>query len=241
VQNYIAVELDGISVFHMKMSRLFIIAFSAIIIPTLCQGSTVYYLITGQANANTTVDAGHEMEWVAPSLTPSCLVTTCTTSSITQFDATFDWSLGGGSFIMKVGNNPTDGITLTLWDGNVGGTLASPIGTVVESKTLPASAVPGSYTAVDIVFDAPVPIQAGHSYVLTLTSDTGQPGNQQYFIKGMDVLGIQDSLSGTGGLLPDSAGGTAGDQAPEPSTWAMMAGGVALVLLSRVKRARRVA
>jgi hypothetical protein len=57
----------------------------------------------------------------------------------------------------------------------------------------------------------------------------------------MDVLGIQDSLSGTGGLLPDSAGGTAGDQAPEPSTWAMMAGGVALVLLSRVKRARRVA
>jgi hypothetical protein len=225
----------------MKILRTLIIALSAIIIPTLCEGSTLYYFITGQANVNTTIDAGHEMEWVAPSLTPSCLVTTCATSPITQFDATFDWSLGGGSFTMKVGNNPTDGITLTLWDGTVGGTLASPMGSVVESKKLPAPSVPGSYTAVDIVFDTPAQIQAGHSYVLTLTSDTGQHGDQQYFIKGMDVLGIQDSLSGTGNPLPDSAGGTAGDQAPEPSTWVMMAGGGALVLLSRVKRARRLA
>ena len=142
---------------------------------------------------------------------------------------------------MKVGNSPTDGITLTLWDGTVGGTLDSPIGTVVESKTLSASSVSGSYTAVDIVFDTPALILANHSYLLTLTSETDQHGNQQYFIKGMDVLGIQDSLSGTGNLLPGSAGGTGGDQAPEPSTWAMMAGGGALVLLSRVKRARRLA
>jgi hypothetical protein len=222
----------------MKLSQPLLTALAAIILPTFCQAGTLsYYLITGQANANTTIDSGHEMEWYAPSLTPSCLVTTCTTSPITQFDAAFDWSLGGGSFTMKVGNSPTDGITLTLWDGTVGGTLASPTGTMVASKTLPSSSVPGSYTAVDIVFDTPALIQTGHHYVLTLTSHTGQPGSEQYFIKGMDVLGIQDSLSGTGNPLSDSAGGV-GDQAPEPSTWAMMAGGVALVLVSRVKRSR---
>ena len=217
----------------MKLTRCLIFAISALIIPTLCQASPVYYLITGQANANTTIDVGHEMEWSAPSLTPSCFVANCSTYPITQFDSTFDWLLGGGSFMVKAGNSPTDDITLRLWEGNVGGTLASPTGTLLQSAVVLSSSVSGSYAATDFVFPTPVTIQSGHHYVLTLTSGTGQPGNEQYFVKGIDVLAMQDSLSGTGQILTDPTG------APEPSTWTMMVAGGALVLTSRLKRRGR--
>ena len=210
-----------------------IFAISALILPTLCHAGPVYYLITGQANANTTIDAGHEMQWSAPSLTPGCFVANCSTYPITQFDSTFDWLLGGGSFILKVGNSPTDDITLRLWEGNVGGTLASPTGTLLRSAVVLSSAVSGSYTATEFVFPTPVTIQTGHHYVLTLTSGTGEPGSEQYFVKGIDVLAMQDSLTGTGQALTDPTA------APEPSTWTMMAAGGVLVLVSRVKRFRR--
>jgi hypothetical protein len=214
----------------MKMARLLIIALLPITIPTLCQASPVYFLITGQTAANTTIDSDHEMEWIAPTLSPTttCLVTNCQTFAVTQFDATFDWLLGGGTFTIKVGGGATDGITLRLWEGNVGGTLASPTGALLESAVVSASSVSSSYTPTSFLFLTAAAIQAGHHYVATLTSNTGTTGNAQYFIKGIDVLNIQDSNGG--GLT---------DPVPEPSTWAMMAGGIALALVSRLQRARR--
>ena len=136
--------------------------------------------------------------------------------------------------MVKVGNSPTDDITLRLWEGNVGGTLASPTGMLLQSAVVLSSSVSGNYAATDFVFPTPVTIQSGHHYVLTLTSGTGQPGNQQYFVKGIDVLAMQDSLTGTGQGLTDPTA-----PAPEPSTWTMMAAGGVLVLASRLKRSRR--
>jgi hypothetical protein len=135
--------------------------------------------------------------------------------------------------MVKAGNSPTDDITLRLWEGNVGGTLASPTGSLLQSAVVLSSSFSGSYTATDFVFATPVTIQTGHHYLLTLTSGTGEPGSQQYFVKGIDVLAMQDSLSGTGNILSDPAA------APEPSTWAMMLAGGVLVLTSRLKRSGR--
>jgi hypothetical protein len=219
---------------YMKLTTRLIFAISALILPNLCHADPIYYLITGQANANTTIDAGHEMQWSAPSLTPGCFVANCSTYPITQFDSTFDWLLGGGSFVLKAGNSPTDDIMLRLWEGNVGGTLASPTGTLLRSAVVLSSSVSGSYTATDFVFPTAVTIQTGHHYILTLTSGTGEPGNEQYFVKGIDVLAMQDSLSGTGQVLTDPTA-----PAPEPATWTMMAAGGVLVLVSRLKRSRR--
>src|SRR6478672_5737805 len=85
---------------YMKLTIRLIFAFLVLIlIPLLCQASPVYYLITGQANANTTIDSGHEMEWSAPSLTPSCFDANCSTYPITQLDSKFDWIMGGRRFM----------------------------------------------------------------------------------------------------------------------------------------------
>ena len=136
--------------------------------------------------------------------------------------------------MLKAGNSPTDDIMLRLWEGNVGGTLASPTGTLLRSAVVLSSSVSGSYTATEFVFPTAVTIQTGHHYILTLTSGTGEPGNEQYFVKGIDVLAMQDSLSGTGQVLTDPTA-----PAPEPATWTMMAAGGVLVLVSRLKRSRR--
>lgn len=203
------------------MFRDLIFGLAIFAVPTLCPADTIYFLTTGQASANTTVDSGHEMEWVAPSLTASCLVTSCDTFSTNSFDSAFNWTLGGGEFTIKEGNAVSAGITFSIWDGAPGGTLAAPTGTLVDSVTISPINVPRSYTPTAFTFATPVTILAGHHYTATLTSQTGTTGSQQYFIKGIDTVGVLDS---SGMALSDPS-----PSVPEPSSILMIASGLGLM------------
>ena len=161
---------------------------------------------------------------------------TCTEFSVSAFDATFNWELGGGNLDIKQ-NHAADDVTLALWDTTVGATLVPMLsggpfinitGNLVDMVTVPASAVPGTYaTTTSFDFATPYTIQAGHSYIATLTSSTPSK-SAAYKIKQIAAVSIQDA---NGNPLSDSP-------APEPSTWAMMAGGLALALVSARKRTR---
>ena len=211
------------------MFRLLFLGLLGLVAPTLCPAGTVYSLMTGQATANTTIDSGHEMEWVAPSLTASCLVTSCQVFTTSYFDPTFNWSLGGGNFTIKVGNGVSADITLNIWDGTPSGTLTSPTGTLVDTVTVSGSSVSSSYTPTAFTFATPVTILAGHHYTATLTSATGTTGNQQYFIKGINTLSIVDS---SGASLTDPSA------IPEPSPILLMAGGLALLAANHLRKRR---
>jgi len=212
----------------MNLARLILPVLVTLAAPLASHAGTVYYLVTGQSSANTTIDSDHEMQWIASSMTAGCLVTSCTNYSVADFDATFDWSLGGGNFTIKTNGGTNGDITLSIWDGGVSGTLASPVGTLVDSVTVAAGTVSSSYTPTDFIFTTPVTILTGHHYTATLTSPTGTNGNQQYDIKGIDTLTINSSTDGGGtSLTPD---------VPEPSTGLMMLGSAAFALVAGYKR-----
>ena len=120
---------------------------------------------------------------------------------------------------MKESTNNTSSITLNLWDGNVAGTLAAPMGaTLVASVTLLAGSVGGSYTPTHFTFATPFTLQTGHSYVATLTSTA--PANAGWFIKTPNSPPFY-TISDPNGNPPP--------QVPEPSTSAMVGGALALV------------
>ncbi len=213
----------------MQLYRLSCTVFLFIILSTASHAATIYYVVTGQSNANTTVDSDHEDQWLGPSLSGSatCLATTCQTFSSLFFDPTFDWELGGGRFTLKTNGSTTDDITLTLWEGLPSGTVASPIGTQLASVTILSGSVPNAYASIDFLFGAPATLLTGHQYVLTLTSNTGNNGSEQYFIKGVDTLSVEDS-----------GGNTLTEAAPEPSTAMLLIAGATAGLLGRKLKKR---
>lgn len=194
---------------------------------------TAYYLTTGQATANTTIDADHEMTWINPGTTgisQPCLVSTCTSWATSFFSPDFDWDLAGGIFQIKT-NGANDDIYLNIWDVTnqaIGGSPDTLTGTLVATADVAASAVTNSYSPVDFFFNSPVTLNAGDDYIATLTSDTGTNGSQQYDIKGINSLTIQDSTGGNGNPLQDPNTAT-----PEPDTVVMMAAGGLLIALGR--------
>lgn len=195
-------------------------------VPALSHASTAYYFVTGHTTANTTIDGAHDDQWVAPSLATSCFTSViCNSFPVSYLDPSFDWTVGGGVFSIK--ENAADAnITLSLWEDAIGGTLASPTGTLRDSVTVLASSVPNSYTDTVFQFATPYDLVTGHHYILTLTANTGTGGNNQYFIQGDNQLTITDSTSGGGTVL--------GGDTPEPSTW--MLAGAAFVAVSALRR-----
>jgi hypothetical protein len=182
--------------------------------------------------ADTKVNSSAESDWYASSFTPNCLVGAgnCTSFAVTDFDtvSVAPYELGGGFFDIKESVNNTSTITLTLWDGNVGGTLAAPTGAIlVASVTLLAGSVGSSYTPTSFTFPTPFTLQAGHSYVATLTSSA--PANAGWFIKTPNSPPFY--------TLQDPNGNPPPPQVPEPATSAMVGG--ALVIVARLKRANR--
>ena len=166
----------------MNAIRIATIVLLASIIPTRGRANVVYYLNTTNSGAENTIDAVDAVQFFAPSLSSTaCLVATCTKFSVSAFDATFNWELGGGNLDIKQ-NHAADDVTLALWDTTVGATLVPILsggpfinitGNLVDMVTVPASAVPGTYaTTTSFDFATPYTIQAGHSYIATLTSST---------------------------------------------------------------------
>ena len=208
----------------MTLSRLLLAGLSAIAVPFVASAGPVYYLVTAQSGANTTIDADHLTQWYPSTLAQSCIVQACANVTVADFAPTFDWQLGGGNFTIKRGDTNQDSIILNIWDGVVSGTPAALTGTNVATVTLAAASVATQYTPTDFLFTTPVTLLTGHKYIATLTSVASTNGADQYFIKDPQVLQIQDS----GGVVLT-------DTVPEPATWVLMAGFFGLAGLARRK------
>lgn len=213
----------------MKIFKIALLGGMLAVAPFAANAAGVYYLVTDQSNANTTIDQDHMMMWSAPDSGQGCLVTgnptPCAGVSSSFFSPTFDWDLGGGSFVIK-DNGASGDINLSVYEGIVSGTpgaFTSTLG-LKASVTLGPNAVDNSFGAVDFVFANPFTLLSGHQYVVILSSDTGGNGSNQYSIKGIESLSIQSSTTTTTettNLAPPDPGPT---EAPEPSTWFLMSG-----------------
>jgi hypothetical protein len=107
-------------------------------------------------------------------------------------------------------------------------------GTLVATASVAGANVPNAYTPVDFFFNDPVTLVDGDYYIATLTSATGTNGAQQYDIKGIDTLTIQDSTSGDGTPISDPNDPSV---TPEPATVVMLAGGLLVTWIAQRKRA----
>lgn len=215
---------------NMNLMRLFWAGVLTAAAPFAATAGPVYYLVTAQSGANTTIDAAHLTQWFPSSLGQSCLVSSCADVTVADFAPTFNWLLGGGNFTIKRGVSTSDSITLDLWDGPLGGTPGALTGTNLASVTLAAASVATSYTPTDFLFSTPVLMQTGHHYIATFTSVASTSGADQYFIKSPQVLTIQ-TTGDVPIILTDP-----GSAAPEPSTWAMMVGFLAVAVYAKRNR-----
>lgn len=210
----------------MKLSTILMVGVLLVAAPFVASAGPVYYLVTAQSGANTTIDADHLTQWFPGSLSQTCLVSSCADVTVADFAPSFDWLLGGGNFTIKRGVSNSASITLDLWDGLVGGTPGALTGTNLGRVTLAAGSVATSYTPTDFLFSTSVMMQTGHRYIATLTSVASTSGADQYFIKAPQVLTIQ--TSGDVPVLLAAPGGV-----PEPSTWVMMAGFFGVAALAK--------
>ena len=169
---------------QMTLSRLLLASVLTVAAPFAASAGPVYYLVTTQQGANTTIDADHLTQWFPSTLAQSCIVQSCANVTVADFAPTFDWQLGGGNFTIKRGVTNQDSIILNIWDGVVSGTPGTLTGTNVATVTLAAASVDTQFTSIDFLFTTPVTLLTGHKYVATLTSVASTSGADQYFHQG---------------------------------------------------------
>jgi hypothetical protein len=205
---------------NLNFAVLFILL-AVLAFPSAGNASTIYTLIsTGQSGANTTVDSTHDSLFYAPSLNSTALCpsgVSCASYGITYFDATFNWLLGGGNFVIKTNGNASADIILNLYDVTGVSTLPS---TPVATASVPYTSVSNSYTQTPILFSTPYEMTAGRRYAVVLTSSTGVNGSAQFFIKTPSDAVVVDS----NGNPP-----TPENPVPEPSPFIMAACGLGLI------------
>lgn len=164
------------------------------------------------------------------------------TSSWT-FSPTVAWSLKGGTFVMKDGSQTAASLVLSLYEN--GGTTAVTSLTLTNADFHTQNTSDQSFSDVSFFFDPLFTLNAGSSYTLKLTSTAVDAQSKAYFIKG-NAWTFQDPNGGSidPGLLGDpittdglaTTGGTTAT--PEPGTWAMAFGGLAVAVVARRRAAR---
>jgi hypothetical protein len=145
--------------------------------------------------------------------------------------ANFD--LAGGHFVLNVGNsNNTYDIVLNLID-----LTANPLADLSNGVNLPPSGIyQAGFAPADMYFtdgngtDGAWTLDPTHHYRLYLSSTSPTGGSNQWVIKGAN-----NSFSFVDGNN-DPIGPSGPAQAPEPGTWMMLAGGMSLVGMSRLRR-----
>lgn len=130
------------------------------------RATPIYYLDTGQSNANTQLDATHTTTWA--------------------FTATSNFEFGGGNFTMKT-NGGSAPVTLSVYQGT------SSAGTLLEAVSVQPGSFSSKYTSTAFNLQTVLDLVAGDTYFISLTTTTGTTGNNQYFIKGTDSSSIDDA------------------------------------------------
>ena len=136
--------------------------------PSFAQTATDYVIYTGQAGAQTQIDAQHTSSW--------SISTSASVPSGSQF-----W---GAQLTMKRGSSTTSTIKLTFYQGS------SSAGTELGSVTLTPTPFTTQFNLVDFQLATPIVMQPNKQYYVTLTSPAPNVQSQAYFIKGLDKTAI---------------------------------------------------
>lgn len=175
-----------------------------------CDPNAYYFVTTDHTGAQTQIDINHKSVWT--------------------FNPGEDFSFGGGIFVMKDGGSAVvEDIVLTALDQNTGYSV---------SLTLTPTDFTQQFNSVYFLYPTPpepITITAGHDWTISLTSQAQDHQSTAYFIKGFDqsafYLGgktTTDPLNVTTTYSGDVYSST-----PEPASWLLMAGGIALAALLR--------
>jgi hypothetical protein len=148
---------------ELGLVRVFclILALSLIGEPVNAQTTTNYVLYTGQAGAQTQIDARHKSSWVI------------TTNSSVPTGTVF-W---GGQFTMKRGSGTTQPISLSFYEG------ASSAGVLLAQVTLIPSAFGTSFTNTNFQLTSPVTLDNNKTYYAELTSAAPDVQSEAYFLR----------------------------------------------------------
>jgi hypothetical protein len=239
----------------MRKTRVGFLAIAVLALPVLSQASIIYYFDTGQTTAQPSIDTADYTAWWGTPAPGAPVLSGVSFSGIGSsfLDATFDWQLGGGNFDMKEGTGTSGTLTLSIWLGSPTTNLAQALQYVTitaaqfctEKTTLgngcqqlsAGNPVPLYFTDDHTFYDpsvvanashfVPFQIVSGNNYTVELSSTASTSGNGQFFIKGPNLLSIQNP--GGGSLTPPAL-------TPEPGTLAQLGSGFALCLMQLRKR-----
>lgn len=177
--------------------------------------NTYYFVTSDHTGAQTQIDKNHTSLWT--------------------FSPSTDFVFGGGLFVMKDGGNAViENIVLTVKNDD---TIP-----YENSVTLTPADFTQQYNQVQFLFPAPpgISITSGHTWTISLTSNAEDHQSTAYFIKGFDQSAFYKgaNTSTTPLDVTTTYGGDIYNPAPEPASWLLMAGGIALAGFLQFRRNR---
>lgn len=206
----------------MVAVRISAVLLVCVIAPAIAEASPIYFVSTAMDGPQVQLDVNHPLFW-------------------TIIPKTGTWfEFGGGIFGLKEAPNTTGSTTLSLWSGApVAGTLLATMTlSQMQFETLhTGGATHQDFAPVQYSLSMPfVELQPGYRYTIALTSTALDAANHQYFAKTPATVLFLDADGNPIENAPAWAFGP-GTNVPEPSSWALLAAGIALAAVPRIRRA----
>ncbi len=200
---------------HRAAAALLCIAAGAV----TAEASPIYFISPGLDGPELSLDVNHPIFW---NITP-------------QPGSSYE--LGGTTFGMRERPHTSGTTTLSIW---LGAPDDPPLASVTLSQAQFEALHPGNdrnLAMVPYALTLPqVELQPGLNYTIGLTSTAPDGPNDRYLINLPSYMVFRDGGGNPVSSAPLYAFGP-GMDVPEPSSWALLAAGIALVAVPRVRRA----